>query len=337
MKKFLVVLVFLLVLEACKAQAPTDSLPLNTKIPAVVVPTLTPLSTVASPAISVLSEDFLKISSLDPGPYFGFVETSSNKFYLSLASLSGVYQGQLTEIRGGYGLAISPDKHLLADLPYIVDLDMGIPEFYEELVNCTQPNWSPNSKELAVSCPSDDYHHEDIHIFSIQDRRKIPVTNCENEAFSCSVPLWSPDGRWLAFYRALGGSGTSQLTGLQILDMTCSSGLANCWRDKSGVDTYPSFSWSPDSQLLASVENDNVLVFQIVDGKLSLLESHKVNGVVDWIAWLGNNSELLVLEYSGKGGYVVSRETGSISPLTEAQEEFFRSQYHDSMFMLILP
>jgi len=89
--------------------------------------------------------------------------------------------------------------------------------------------------------------------------------------------------------------------------------------------------------LLAAVENDSVYIFQIEDGRLSLSETYKVNGIVDWIAWLGSNNELLVLEYSGNGGYVISRATNSLSSLTKAQEEFFQSQYHDSMFIFTVP
>jgi len=241
MKKSLALFMFFLLLGACKAQTPTDPLPPITKTPAAVTPRLTPLPSTVPPVPPTLNNAFLKASDLEPGLYFGFVEALSDKFYLSLASLSGIYQGQLTEIHGGHGQAISPDKHLLADLPYIVDLDTRTHEFYEELVNCVQPSWSPDNEKLAVSCPTDNYHHDDIYIFSIRDRKKIPVTNCEHEAFSCGVPSWSPDGRWLAFYRGLGGSGTSQLTGLHILDTTCLSGLANCWRDESGVDIYPDF------------------------------------------------------------------------------------------------
>ena len=338
MKKLQVIFVYLLMLGACRTPTPTALLPSPTIAATTSIPSLTPVLPVIIPTSTPsFGNEFLKLSALEPGLFIAFVEYSSDKIYLSAASFDGDYQGRLAESVGGYGFAISPDKKLLADLPYILNLESETREYYADLENCTHPNWSPDSTKLAISCPTNDYHHDDIYIFSMRDQKKIPVTNCEHEAFSCGSPLWSPDNRWLASYRGLGGAGTSQLTGLHILDTTCPSGLDNCWYDEKGVDASPSFSWSPNGQLLATVDNGKVSVYQIKNSRLILSESYEIDMVLDWVTWLDNNNELLVLEYSDKGGFIISRETGLMSSLTKAQLEFFQSQIHDSMFVFVIP
>jgi WD40 repeat protein len=156
------------------------------------------------------------------------------------------------------------------------------------------------------------------------------------------MPLWSPDGRWLAFSRALGGSGTSEFVGLHILDLICNGGLAKCWHDEVGIPGPGGlfyYSWSPNGEFLAVVDHtDTVSIFQIKTGKLSLVKTYKVGGSLNQVAWLGNNNELFVLDYDDPGdGHIISRQTGMVSPISEAQSNFFRSPGNAFMSILNIP
>jgi len=277
------------------------------------------------------------MEDLKQGLYFVYGEVALEKGYLSVISWDGTYQGRLAEVLGGYGSALSPDKHHLVDLPYIIDLNSGERSFYEELESCTAPSWSPDSTKLAVSCPTDNFHHDDIYIFSLGDLSKVPITNCEFEAFSCGGPLWSPDGHWLAFYRGLAGSGTSRLVGLHILDMTCSSGLVECWKDEEGIYVPADFSWSPDSEFLAAVDKNKVFVFETKGGKLELTESYTIDGSLAQVTWLDDSDKLLVLDNKGGGGYMISKQTGAISPVMEPLNRFLKSHTGSISFAFAIP
>lgn len=338
MRKAIIGIILFLLLGACSnsdfGNLPSHTLPapsLSSTPPLLL--TQLPTKKVATP--TAIDPAFLSIKSLKEGLYIAYGEVAPDKVYLSVISWDGVYQGRVAELIGG-GSDLSPDEHFLADLPYIVDLDSGNRMYYDELENCTYPDWSPDSKKLAVSCPSANFHHDDIYIFSLQDRSKVPVTNCEFEAYSCAIPKWSPDGHWLAFYRGLGGSGTSKLVGVHILDMTCSSDLVNCWHDEIGIYVTTNFAWSLDGQLLAAVDRDKTFVFQIKDGKLILIETYKVGGSLDGVAWL-NNNDLLVLDGKDEGGHIISRWTGLVSPLAEAQNRFFESHSGAFAFIFSIP
>jgi hypothetical protein len=334
MNKYLLLLILLFFLQACNS----DYSLMETAVTATITsisskPALSPtpprIATNLPTAVNVL----LKLPDLEPGIYVVYNESSQDKTFLDIASFSGIYRGRLVELHGGYGTAISPDKNYLADLPYIQDLNAGTTTHYDELDNCTQPVWSPDSKQLAISCPTDRFHHEDVYIFPIENNKKVPITNCEHEALNCSPLSWSSDGRWIAYYRGMGGAGTSQFTGLHIIDNSCFMDITYCWHDEPGTKASPYASWSPDGQLLASADDDKVNIFRVNDGRLILLETYQSDDSVIWLEWLNNDNEILF--FNDTGGYNITRKTSSIMPLAIKQESFFYPKRYDSAVITI--
>lgn len=256
----------------------------------------------------------INISSLTPGEYVAFFEQIDEEYYISVASLDGAYVGPLAEASGGYGVALSADHSLLLDLPFVIDLKTGNAVRYDDLVNCSDPSWSPDNDHFAASCPTN-AGQDDIYIFSVTNHSKIQVTNCEREAFSCGGPSWSPDGKWIVYRRALGGAGTSKYVGMHIINTNCFSAPSTCSRDEPGLHVDDPYIWSPKSDLLAGplagpLEN-TILMYRIENGQPSLSQTYQLPVRANEIFWLPNGRSIAVSANSGR--YLLTLETGNLS------------------------
>jgi WD40 repeat protein len=333
MNKYSLIVLLSLFLHACNSSfSPMETTATATMSSISSKPNMLLTETHFVPTLPTAVNGFLKLSDLESGIYVVYYMNSQDKNYLDIASFSGIYKGRLAELRGLYGTAISPDKNYLADLPYIQDLSTGVATHFDELENCTHPVWSPDSKQFAISCPTDKFQHDDVYIFSIENYKKVPITNCEHDALSCSPLSWSSDGRWIAYFRGMGGAGVSQLEGLHIIDNSCFKDITLCWHDEPGIKASPYAAWSPNGQLLASADDNKVNILKVNDGNLTLLESYQSGDSVVWLEWI-NNNEILFFNYNG--GYIITREVGSIMPLESKQESIFYPKRYDSAVITI--
>jgi hypothetical protein len=116
-------------------------------------------------------------------------------------------------------------------------------------------------------------------------------------------PVWSPDGRWLAFARA---SLDSRSEGVWLIGAD-GGGLRQLARPNDGVPTYL-YSWTPDSRRVAFAQNVGHDFVDIVTGATSVL-SNTVSGSASWRerspryvaqAWDGgNNAQVIVGDEPG--------------------------------------
>ena len=333
MKDYPLVLIVLFFLQSCNpTYSPMETTATATMSSTSLKPNLILTERHFIPTLPTAVNGYLKLSDLEPGIYVVYYMSSQDKNYLDIASFSGIYKGRLAKLRGLYGTAISPDKNYLADLPYIQDLTTGVATHFDELENCTSPVWSPDSKQLAISCPTDKFHHDDVYIFSIENYKKAPITNCDHDSLNCSPLSWSSDGHWIAFYRGMGGAGTSPFTGLHIIDNSCFKDFTHCMYDEPGIKASPYASWSPNGQMLASADDNKVNTFKVNNDKLVLSDSYQSSDSVDWIQWLSNNE---ILVFNNKGGYIITRDARSILPINNKQENFFYPKHYDSEVVTI--
>ncbi|MGH8402526.1 MAG: TolB family protein, partial [Gammaproteobacteria bacterium] len=155
----------------------------------------------------------------------------------------------------------------------------------QKLVSLSDPQISPNGKEIAVIVSTPDWKTD-------KDKQEIDLVDAMNGARraltwnreSVSSPRWSPDGARLAFLAKDAVTKKSQ-----IFVMPMDGGDAVRVTDnKQGVDTY---SWSPDGKSLAFIAQDPPIneqaikehndVFQVSDGNFLLRAA-----VAPWHLWL---------------------------------------------------
>jgi len=128
--------------------------------------------------------------------------------------------------------------------------------------------WSPDSSSFAFS--------NDNEII-VCDRKTVKT---KTVATGGSNPLWSPDGRWLAFIQKDGNTQTLQLVSLQNDEKKSVT---------SGFDT-PNICWSPDSQKLAIVKNSQLSIV-LLNGEIQNL-NYQASDVSSW----SHNGEYIAFE-----------------------------------------
>jgi Tol biopolymer transport system component len=147
--------------------------------------------------------------------------------------------------------------------------------------------WSPDGQKLAV------VHGGDLWVTSAEKGDAVNITNSpEHESF----PVWSPDGKMIAYivrYDEKGGDGQS----LHIIP--ASGGKAKKILDKAGREGH---AWSPDGKELAVISDGKISVIPISGGKVreifDLKEFHiKRAGALSWLpdgkhfAFIGEKEE----------------------------------------------
>jgi Tol biopolymer transport system component len=126
----------------------------------------------------------------------------------------------------------------------------------------------------------------------------------------CGLPAWSPDGRWIAYNRGLGGAGTSDLLGLYLLDTECLGDPSTCANSQRGpFNGDGPFTWSPDSRYLAGQWGPIVRIFEVTDEGAKPVRDveieHSSSDLAwspdgQWIAYTAGNKIMLILATGGE-------------------------------------
>lgn len=130
----------------------------------------------------------------------------------------------------------------------------------------TYPAYSPNGKRIAFC--SDRGGKSELYLMnedgSNQHRMTDQITDCGNPVWS--VPVWSPDGKWIAISTSVGKPFPNGKMEIFII-RSDESHMYNLTNDPSNDMGY---SWSPDSKKIAfaSDRDGNMNIYVVgVDGK----------------------------------------------------------------------
>jgi hypothetical protein len=238
--------------------------------------------------------NYINITSVPEGDYLVYfdnplVSSLPNNIYLSIANSDGEYIGVITQVNRSNNVSISPNLQYVAEPPEILDIVNKVTISNKKLQDCWEPpSWAPDSQQFIASCIRDG--NPNLFLFSLTDQTLVPITNFD-ERFSGRMPSWSPDGKWIAYYKGSNVSGYSEQEGLHLLDINCFSDSSSCDQGQVGIKVSYPFTWSPDSQFIAGIGEDtttgtnSIDIFSIVNRGLVLYKIYPIASAIDWISW----------------------------------------------------
>jgi TolB protein len=186
-----------------------------------------------------------------------FVAVVEDKEQLFVMDADGKNQKQLTrEPYNHEDPAWSPDGKKVAfvsdkddlEVIYLMNPDgTGLEPLTRPNARVIHPDWSPDGTKIAY-CTDDDLqppkkNASDIEVIDVKTRQVTKLITSGTNTY----PVWSPDGKWIAFRRMLGEMNSEVFVARA--DGTEQKNLTN----HQAFDGWP--AWSPDGKRIAFASN----------------------------------------------------------------------------------
>jgi hypothetical protein len=277
-----------------KLPIPAPTISISSALPTNTAPIL------ASMTVSPTQVPDLDLSGLSNGQYIIYTYTffegdtadSSVDFQLVLQSLEGKNERVLMRTQykmdGATPLIVlsSSQKHLII-FNYAPNLTTGgilssdpvmfnlqtrqfepVPPYPQK---CWNLSLSPDAKSWIGEC-GDIANYE---IFFQNGDQQVRVTNCHSLGDECHSPTWSPDGKWISYFRRKVpvGGGLNSADGLLLVSSDCVLIQNGCMENPVGFNGWQNYAWSPDSNYIATSfipGYDPISIYKFFNNKLVL-------------------------------------------------------------------
>jgi len=234
-------------------------------------------------------------ASLPPGQYLAYYNTDQVGG-LQAISLDGAVRIQLTNF-DAYAITADGKKVLVlsgpADQPVksILNLENdATTQLPPAIRHCDYFSGLPDLSKLAMWC-----RDNEIYVFTRKDQSLVQVTHITNEEEQFYFyPLWSPDGKWIAYFDLFSNPfRVDPGDGLYLVDTSCLADPDTCPAKTRGPfqdDLYLQgpYAWSPDSQQLAIPSNsltEPIKIFDLRTESFHDLRQIGGSGLPRSIAW----------------------------------------------------
>ncbi len=230
----------------------------------------TPIMTL-TPTLSIKPSVFPDIAVLPSGQYVIYGSQGKADAY-SIDSRK-IYKNYMD---ANYSNA-SPDGRYITNGVLIFDTRTRDVQDISFLINmgCVSTSESPDAMNIAISC-----QNNDLYALSLKDRSTILISkhseDSQDEQFQS--PLWSPDGKWIAYIR--NAKSENQLF---LVDTSCLTEPSTCLDKELGpikgsfAPGVFSFGWSPDSRYIA-IANEKIHAILIYDNQKNATRNIRLLG-----------------------------------------------------------
>jgi dipeptidyl aminopeptidase/acylaminoacyl peptidase len=179
--------------------------------------------------------------------------------------------------------------------------------------------WSPESRYIAyMSKPRTSSTYE-INIMDVLTKRFRALTKNTPKELGNTGPIWSGDGKWIAFTRQHAAGKDSN-----IFLADAASGKATLLTPHSGEHNYTATAFSPDGKYILLTSNangyDNVGLLEVLSKKIDWLTNEKWetgsgtfspdSKQLTWTANVDGNTEIFVYDIVAKKGAMLPLPQG---------------------------
>jgi hypothetical protein len=191
----------------------------------------------------------------------------------------------------------------------------------EVLRETSLPNfsWSPNRMELLADAVTPARTSQDIYLITLSTGQVLKLTDCMGaspQGKNCYNPLWSPDGKWIAYNVAAGDQFGSPISGTYLMDVRCIEAPSRCLEMSRGpIKAGQPQAWSPDSRVLAYASATSVFLVDVRTSSVKELTAKELTAPsdreIEGLAWSPDGKEIALARNGSV--YVASIESGVFS------------------------
>ncbi len=198
------------------------------------------------------------------------------------------------------------------------------------------PAWSPDSKRVAYMTRAKTSASYEIDVIDVETRKTVHITHDTPREWSNDRPVWSSDGKWLAWTQHHANGKNSN-----VLVAEVDGGKVSNLTAHAGDITYSVAGWSPDGKKLLVTSDaangyDNVALLDL-DGQLRWLtsENHEMHAggyspdgaKVTWTANVEGSTAVYVRELASARTEALPLPAG-VNSLAGAETAFSRDGRH---------
>jgi WD40 repeat protein len=182
---------------------------------------------------------------------------------------------------------------------------------------CQLEDISPDETQIVVTCHKDNDYTE-IGLLSIADGNLITLLDHKGETYvklDYRGPRWSPDGKWLFFYKVNIYAGGQDVENLYVTDMSCVSEPSACQgstkqlslsRPEGEEYSHTIASWTADSHL-AWVLYDRIEVYDVEsEQRIHSYQGDPGEGRIEQIAWSPDGRWIAIIQDNASWTLLIS-------------------------------